>query len=120
MTGAGNQKAKEAHNQTVNQYVALGESRENAENLASLFPDSNPLDILKGKNYNTQNKPIENTIEAKKVRENAPLIEQVNYDLKKAYEGRQKATEKGDLEQVKWFTEKISELEEKKNQLTGR
>lgn len=66
---ADNQKAKETHNQTVNQYVALGESRENAENLASLFPDSNPLDILKGKNYNTQNKPIENTIESKKDRE---------------------------------------------------
>jgi len=58
-----NKEAKEAHNLLVNQYVGLGELKENAENLASLFPDSNPLDVLRGKNYNTQNKPIGQKLE---------------------------------------------------------
>ena len=70
---ANNQKIKEAHNLLVNQYVGLGETKENAENLASLFPDSNPLDILRGKNYNIQNKPVENLIEAKNAKEIARL-----------------------------------------------
>lgn len=57
------QKKLEKHNTLVKQYVALGETKESAENFASLFPESNPLDILRGKNYNTQNKPIEAKIE---------------------------------------------------------
>lgn len=64
---ANNQKIKESHDKLVNQYVALGESTENAENFAALFPDSNPLDILRGKNYNTQNKPVEAKIEEKEL-----------------------------------------------------
>jgi len=61
-------KELEKHNKTVNQYVALGETKESAENLASLFPDSDPLDILRGKNYNTQNKPLEEKQEAKEAK----------------------------------------------------
>lgn len=62
------QKELEKHNKLIKQYEALGESKENGENFASLFPDSNPLDILRGKNYNTQNKPLEEKVETEKAK----------------------------------------------------
>jgi hypothetical protein len=71
-------KAKEEHDKLVNQYVKLGETKESAEEFASLFPDSNPLDILRGKNYNIQNKPIENSVEAKNVGEIVKLQEKLS------------------------------------------
>jgi hypothetical protein len=78
------EKEKEGHNKLVNQYVALGESKESSENLASLFPDSNPLDIVRGKAYNIQNKP-----EGKNIKEIVGLQEKlydVNAELKRKEE----------------------------------
>lgn len=113
-----NQKAKESHNQLVKQYEALGETCESAENLASLFPDGNPLDILRGKNYNIQNKPIENTIEAKNGKEIARLENElipVNGELKRAEEFLVKNPDKkGNVEP------RIAQLRERKAELEAR
>src|SRR3990170_4361940 len=57
------QKEQEKHSKLVAQYLALGMSEIKAKELATAFPDKNPLEVVKIRNYTTQNKPIEMKVE---------------------------------------------------------
>jgi hypothetical protein len=50
------QKEKEKHDRLVAQYLGLGQTPQEAENLASSFPDGNPLEVVKIRTYANQNK----------------------------------------------------------------
>jgi len=61
------QKEKEKHDKLVKVYLALEYDSQKAEELASAFPEQEPLEVVKILNYHTQNKPIEEREHTKKI-----------------------------------------------------
>jgi phage-related minor tail protein len=47
-------KEKEKHDKLVKQYLVLGRSKEESEEFAGAFPDRDPCEVIKIRNYNTQ------------------------------------------------------------------
>jgi hypothetical protein len=62
------QKKKDVHNELVKQYVLLGRPSEEAEEMATAFPNKDPCEVVRIRAYNTQNKPLEEKVETEKAK----------------------------------------------------
>lgn len=60
------QKEKDEHDKLVKQYLVLGRTQDEAEEFATACPDKDPCEVIRIRNYNTQNKPLEAKVEAEK------------------------------------------------------